>query len=126
MTILMHDSYKALKEPRRDNLYDVLYADDTLIICANAEDVEELASAIEHAGAQYGMSLHWGKTQGLSVCTNQRLKRPDGSPIDDKGSLVYLVGLVSGGGRRDSELSRRIGLASHEFRNLRRIWNHAA
>jgi hypothetical protein len=122
----MHDSYKALDNPRRGNLYDVLYADDTLIIGAHAEDVEELAAAIEHAGAQYGMSLHWGKTQGLSVCTNQRLKRPDGSPIDDKGSLIYLGGLVSSDGRMDSELSRRIGLASHEFRNLRQIWNHAS
>jgi hypothetical protein len=126
MTVLMHDSYKALDNQQRGILYDVLYADDTLIIGANAEDVEELAAAIEQAGAQYGMSLHWGKTQGLSVCTNQRLKRPDGSSIDDKGSLLYLGGLISSDGRMDSELSRRIGFASHEFRNLRRIWSHAS
>ena len=72
MTVLMHDSYKALDNQQRGILYDVLYADDTLIIGANAEDVEELAAAIEQAGAQYGMSFQWGKTQGLSVCTNQR------------------------------------------------------
>jgi hypothetical protein len=124
MTVLMHDAYKALGKTQRGSLYDVLYADDTLIIGAHAEDVDDLAVAIERAGAQYGMSLHWGKTQGLSVCTTERLTTPYGSLIDDKVTMVYLGALISSDGRVGSELSRRIGMAAREFRNLRRLWSH--
>ena len=130
MTVLMHDAHSSLSanakmEVDRGSLGDVLYADDTLLIGTQCVCVEELARAIERAGSQYGMSLHWGKTQALSVCTSQRLTGSDGKPIEDRGALVYLGGLISSDGRVDSELSRRIGLATAEFRNLRRLWNHS-
>ena len=77
---------------------------------SSAPCVEELASAIERAGKQFGMSLHWGKTQGLSVCTESNLRNSQGDLVTDDGSLTYL-GVLKGDGRADSELSRRIGMA---------------
>ena len=130
MTVLMHDAHNTLSPAAKEavrsgRLSDVLYADDTLLIGSASEHIEELARAIEQAGAQYGMTLHWGKTQALSVCTTQRLTGSDGKPVEDRGALIYLGGLISSDGKVDSELSRRIGLASAEFRNLRRLWNHS-
>ena len=130
MTVLMHDAHSSLTPAARDEvqrgrLCDVLYADDTLLISTDTVHIEELARAIERAGAQYGMSLHWGKTQALSACTTQQIRGPDGKTVEDKGALVYLGGLISSDGRVDSELSRRIGIATAEFRNLKRLWNHS-
>ena len=53
-----------------NRLFDVLYADDTLLLGSAAADVEAFGQALEKIGATYGMSLHWGKTQVLSICTN--------------------------------------------------------
>ena len=129
MIVLMKDAYSALGSRAADSVaagasrigfhYDVLYADDTLIIGSRAPDIEELARAVEASGKQYGMSLHWGKTQLLSVRTGQSVRAPDGTDMEGKTSLVYLGALISADGKPESEISRRIGLASAEFRNLR-------
>ena len=115
----------ALKAARQHNLFDVLYADDTIILGMSPAHVSEFAAAVGEAGAEFGMTLHWGKTQGLAVCSKSVLYGPDGSAIEDSGSLVYLGGLVTADGRTDSELSRRVGLAAGEYRKLAKMWNHA-
>ena len=68
MTILMHDACKALGDTSRQDLhgghlYDISYADDTLLLGVNARHVEELAQAVEQAGLQCDLTLHWGKTK---------------------------------------------------------------
>ena len=87
--------------------------------------MEEVAAAIERAGKHFGMSLHWGKTQALSVCTSSCLHSPQGDVVGDSCSLVYLGGLLTSDGRADSELSRRIGMALGEFKGLQKFWGHA-
>ena len=81
MTVLMHDAYRLLgrdsaSAAERGSLFDILHADDTLLVGDQAAHVEELARAVEHVGAKFGMELHWGKTQALSVATDQRLHSP--------------------------------------------------
>ena len=49
----------------------------------------------------------------------------DGKPTEDRGALIYLGGPISSDGKVDSELSHRIGLATAEIQNLRRLWNHS-
>ena len=48
------------------------------------------------------------------------------TPIPTAGSMEYLGALITGDGRADSELSRRIGVAAGDFRELQKLWNHAA
>jgi hypothetical protein len=117
MTVLMRDAYEMLGKEASDaalasRLYDILYADDTLIIASVAEHAEELAKTIEKAGAEYGLSLLWGKVQAMPVCTSRKLRQANGEPMKEYDAINYLGGLVSNYGRVDSELSRRIGLAS--------------
>ena len=100
MTVLMHDAYGLLghdasSATEKGTLFDVLYADDTLLIGSMASQVDELARAVEEAGATMGMSLHWGKTQAMSIATHQRLTCPDGTEICDSDALMYLGGLLS-------------------------------
>ena len=106
-------------------MYDLLYADGTIIIGTESCDVEEFAAAIELVGASCGMSLHWGKVQALSVCTGARLQKPDGSTYEETDRMEYLGGLLCSNGRCDSELSRKIGTATGDFRKLQSVWAHA-
>ena len=65
MDMVLRDSVAKLNGPaqeayRHGSLYELLYADDTLLIGTSAANASELARAVEETGAQYGMSLHWG------------------------------------------------------------------
>ena len=91
---------------------------------SSGPDLEHYANAVERAGKRYGMSLHWGKTQAMSVGTTQRLRKPDGTEFEDEPSLKYLGGLISSSGRSDSEVSRKIGMAVADFKQLQRLWGH--
>ena len=71
------------------------------------------------------MTLHWGKTQALAVCSESGLRDPHGNLLEDTGSLVYLGGLLTADGRSDSEVSRRIGAAMGDFRALQKMCGHA-
>ena len=131
MSFLMGDARKLLSPAAQQaidsgSLRDLLYADDTIVIGESAELVAEYGRAIETAGATYGMSLHWGKTQALSICTHDCIQQLDGTLIEEKGSIEYLGALLSADGRVDSEISRRIGTATGDFRRLQKLWNHAS
>ena len=80
---------ECLESCQSGRLYDVLYADDTLVTGTSCRQAQKFGQAVEAAGASYGMSLHWGKTQALSVRTPTRLKRPDGTTIEETFDLPW-------------------------------------
>jgi len=130
MTILLENARKLLSTRAQEDLekhmlFDILYADDTLICGTRPGSVEEYAAAVGKAGADFGLCLHWGKTQAVSVCSTESLHSPQGDHITDTGCMTYLGGLLTADGHVDSELSRRIGAAAGEFKALRTFWGHA-
>ena len=130
MSVLMHDAYDLFLERTgvdvdEDQLYDLLYADDTLLMGVRADHVSKLAEAVEVVGARFGMTLHWGKTQALSVRSSTKLTTSAGEIITPSPSLIYLGALLSDDARLDSEISRRLGAASAVFRSLQAVWSHA-
>ena len=79
---------------------DVLFAGDTLLIGDNSAHVEEYMAAVERCGLDYGLQLHWGKTQLVSVGTLvDRVRTPEGDEIVPSDSLVYLGATVHGNGK---------------------------
>ena len=101
--MLMSDARTLLSKPALEGiqagtLSELLYAEDTLIMGESSILVGEYGATIERAVAVYGMSLHWGKTQALSVCTQDRIRRPDGSVIEETGHMEYLGALLTGDG----------------------------
>ena len=130
MTMLMGDAVAELSPAclqafRQGALLDVVYADDTILLGSIAEFVQEYAQAVQRAGAKYGLALHWGKAQAISIGGNRRMRKPDGSEFDDAAFLAYLGGLISRNGRADSEISTGIGRAYADFKKLRSLWSYA-
>ena len=131
MTVLMHDAVAnlvpaAAEAYKAGRLYDLLYADDTLILGTNAQDIGQFAAVIERMGANYGMSLHWGKTQALPILSTDRILQPDGTPMTEVSAMKYLGAVMDGHGRSDSEISRKLGCAKGDFRELSKLWSHSA
>ena len=56
-----------------------VHADDTVILGVTGQHVEEYMASIEAHGKEYGLQIHWGKVQLVTVCGDQALHTPDGT-----------------------------------------------
>ena len=45
--------------------------------------------------------------------------------MEESGVLEYLGALITADGRVDSEISRRIGIATGDFWQLQKLWSHS-
>ena len=129
MMILMRNAYDLLSSDAklahsRGELGEVLYADDTLILGSSHLLVQEYMAAVQKVGLEYGLEIHWGKVHDVGVCTDQSVRDPSGNVVQSKESMVYLGSSLHSSGRSVSEISRRIGGASADFRALTPIWKH--
>ena len=69
--------------------------------------------------------LNWTKIEFLPIrCVDSIFDR-SGQAMTAKTSMVYLGSLLSSDGSIGSEVSRRIGIAMEEFKNLKQVWNHS-
>ena len=69
--------------------------------------------------------MNWKKIELVPVRSACSISDPDGNALVCKEAFTYLGAQISCDGRIDSELSRRLGLATADFKVLRRFWNHA-
>ena len=131
MSAIMLDAVRMLSPPAREaykrgELADIVYADDTLLLGACANHVEEFLRAVAFAGRAHGLELHEGKFQLLKVNGTQNIQNSGGNPITTKSTLDYLGATLAEDGNIGSELSRRIGIAKGDFRQLQKVWKHSA
>ena len=68
---------------------ELLYADDTLIVDTDRDNVQQYMEAIADAGSNYGLSFNWGKLEILSSAGPCLIPTPSGSHIKQKKSIVY-------------------------------------
>lgn len=108
-----------------DDVFEVLYADDTLIVDQDGDLAEMYMYCIRDQGLYYGFDFNWTKIMYLSINCNPCIRKLDGQPVKRVNSMIYLCGLLADDGHIASELGRRIGLAHAEFSTLYRIWSHA-
>eukprot|EP00959_Pyramimonas_sp_CCMP1952_P176409 3686463-Pyramimonas_sp.AAC.1 len=130
MTTLLADSHAELHrrvgpQTATQLVRDLVYADDTLLIDSDSLVVQELMNCIEGCGAHYGLSFNWGKLELMKVRANGDIYNNAGEPIASKSSIIYLGTSLSADGRIGSELSRRLGAATQDFKVLHSIRSHA-
>jgi len=130
MSAVMHDAVGLLSTQARaaydrGDLADIVYADDTLLVGASSEFLEEFLRAVAAAGHAYGLELHEDKFQLLQINCSNVVRNVSLDAIDAKASLSYLGANLTSDGRAGSELSRRIGAAKADFRSLCKVWKHS-
>ena len=130
MTVLLFDA-KALFHDRglgpfADSIpmNELVY--DTLVFDVDSAVAEGYISCIEEVAREYGLTFNFSKLEALNVRTSATIRNSEGEVIKVKNSLKYLGSNISNDGRMSSELGTRIGLATQEFANLRRIWSHCS
>ena len=109
-----------------NNLATVLYVDDTLLVGSSQHALTRLLAAVAETGGHYGLQLHWGKFQLLSVRCDFTFSTPEGHDIKKTESIGYLGANLNEDGRVANELGRRLGMAWADFRKLLQLWNHVS
>ena len=105
---------------------ELVYADDTLVLAGEDKNAELHMKAIAHAGANYGLLLSWGKVEVMPVRCEAAIRKPDGSIVAAKTSLVYLGSVIRASGDMAAEIGRRLGAARADFVSLERVWRHSS
>ena len=118
------DLIAAISDEAQD-VYDILFADGTLIIAETGKYAKVYMHCIQRQRACYGLSLNWDKLMMICINCNPSVAEPGGNHIRISHSLIYLGGLISDDGTITTELSRRIGMAYSDFSALQRVWSHA-
>ena len=85
MSVIMFDSVAMLGSRAQyayQNcvLFDIFFADDTLLLGTEACHVGEFAAVVERVGATYGMQLHWDKTRPWQCALTNKSKAPMAQP----------------------------------------------
>jgi hypothetical protein len=130
MSAVMNDAVKSLSPSSKAayenrDLADIVYADDTLLIGANPQLLNEFLAAVCFAGRMVGLELHADKFQLVQVRCSQPVLGLDGKVVKNSSSMLYLGASLTSDGACSSELSRRIGAAKQDFRALCKVWKQS-
>ena len=130
MSIIMSDAVASLSPATRraydvDDLADLAFADDTLLIGISSAHVSEFLQAVRAAGERFGLELHDDKFQLIQIGPSGAVQGTHAAHITSSNSMIYLGSLLTDDGRGSAELSRRIGIARNEFFTLQRVWSQS-
>ena len=95
MTVLVHDAKRSLQtnpayqEHREQQIEELLYADDTLLIHSDEAVVRAYMECFRWAGSHYGLQFSWKKLENMPVKCDAEFDSPNGNPIQRKTSLKY-------------------------------------
>ena len=104
------------------HIHELLYVDDILLLDIIGDALEKYMWMVINVGKQYGLQLNWKKVELMSVRSSCEVHDALGNLLNSKDQFAYLGAQINSDGRIDSELGRRLGLASADFKLLKRIW----
>ena len=106
-------------------IYDVEYADDTLLLALTTTQMQTFLTALEEGAAEYGMALNSTKTELLvkSQDTKSDLTFRDGTPVPTTTHIKYLGSMIAWEHPFEIAFRHRAALAEEAYKKLRLVWN---
>jgi len=146
---IMHDVEKALITPQTPwlptlhsldfPLFDLAYADDTVIMCKTAATTQRILHLIQVIASQYNLKLNLGKCELLRTRPTNYAPNDvyfhspppaNGSPptpptkVKVKTHAKYLGVLITPRGDMDRDLTARINRGRSGYKKLHKFWSH--
>ncbi len=106
-------------------VFDITYADDTLLVSSSASRAELYLKMLLDAARPFGLEPTWGKTLHLRIGHDDDIHTPQGSTIKVVEQAIYLGSLLTTNGYATASLVRRLGEAIGVFNRLIAVWKHA-
>ena len=101
------------------------YADDTVLIAENKEDLQKLVNIVEEESRQKGLDLNSKKTEVMVISRKQENPKCDifvsGIKLKQRDQFKYLGTFISSDGRNSIEISSRIAQAKSNFLRMKTI-----
>lgn len=104
------------------------YADDTVIIAASKEELQEVMTALCSISAEYGLELNKRKTKTMIV-DRLRNNQPDVRTVagyEVVSQFNYLGSMIANSGGCEAEIRRRVAMARNATTKLTKIWKTSA
>ena len=98
----------------------LLYADDLAIVAGDREELNESLEEWKEAFKQHGLRVNLEKTEVLSIGAHREELniKLEGRTIRQNNSFFYLGGAVSGDGRSETEVRRRVQAGANAWRQV--------
>jgi hypothetical protein len=104
------------------NCNNLRYADDTVLIAGNEENLQKMIDTVSRESIKMGLSLNVKKSECMSISKN---KSPptcnvniNGEPIKQVVRFTYLGSTITSDGRCDEDILKRIALSKQAFQNM--------
>ena len=133
LTVLMHDTENRLLRMGTPTntwsvgkpIFDIEYADDTLLFGITTPQLESMLHALEHEAMVYGLTLNISKSEHLIQPGQEgnNMTFSSGDPVPTTTCSKYLGSQITWQKPTDTALTARFGLASAAYKSLRTIWN---
>ena len=106
-------------------VYDLEYADDTLLLARTIPQLQSFLSTVEYIAQEYGMRLNTTKTELLlhDPEAQPNLQFVDGSKVPTTPQLKYLGSLISWKHPFSTAFYHRANQAEEAYKKLRLVWN---
>ena len=104
------------------NLWELLYADDTMLIGTRARELNLLIRAIEEESEKYNLRLNYDKCNYLAMYGKSDIKFRDGSKMQEAQEVTYLAGKLTTSASRHVEVLSRINKALQTCTKLKFFW----
>ena len=133
LTVMLHDTNHTLQTQGVPTntwsegypVYDLEYADDTLLMALTTPQLQAMLSALESVAQEYGMKLNHTKTEILEhpKSDHTALRFMDGSIVPTVTQVKYLGSRISWNHPFHTAFYHRLGLTEEAFKKLRLVWN---
>ena len=105
------------------NINNLRYADDTVLLAENEEQLKEILRRVNEKGEEFGMKMNAKKTKSMVIsktCPSPRMYITiDGEQIKQVATFTYLGQQITEDGKNDHEIIRRISIARGVFNKMR-------
>ena len=100
----------------------VLFADDVMLLAERKEDMETNLRESKKAMSNWGMKIHWGKTEVMVLVGKEKNAKVcvDEKKIEQLQNMKYLGTILSADGTCEEEIEHRVGAAARVIGAMRK------
>ena len=128
MSVLFHDIHEDVDRKIDNhgldhfNWWELIYADDTMLVGHRARELNILIKAIENASDKYNLKLNYGKCNYIAMNGKAHIHFSDGELMKRVDKAMYLGGEITTDAGRWSELNNRMNIALRTCNKLKTFW----
>ncbi|GFR64083.1 endonuclease-reverse transcriptase [Elysia marginata] len=107
------------------NVNNIRYADNTVLITENKDDLQKLLNIVEEESRKKGLELNSKKTEVMVISRKQEPPKCDifinDTKLKQQDKFKYLGTIITSDGRNNNVIAARIAQAKNNFQKMRAV-----